>query len=221
MTTMDHQLHTADVVPGTVHLVDVDGQRTHGRHTGENSDIVLVPQASKDPEDPLNWTRKRKMWALAMVYVYTMGIGLPVTLHYSVMADITKDTGISTADLVNGNGIMFLCFGWACLFWQAIASAYGRRGVYLISMLLLIPLMIWTAHASSAGTWYAQRTIIGFACSPIESLPEISIGKWCTVYAVAALLAIRFLLNTTSLPTHRLQKTIEPTMKANLAGFHS
>lgn len=86
-------------VPGTVLLVDLAGSQSSGKHASNQSDIVLVPQPSADPEDPLNWSRKRKMWALAMVFVYTMGVGIPGTLHYSVLADITKDTGIPTVDL--------------------------------------------------------------------------------------------------------------------------
>jgi hypothetical protein len=86
-------------VPGTVLLVDSAGHHSGGKHASDRSDIVLVPQPSNDPEDPLNWSRKRKMWALFMVFVYTMGVGIPGTLHYSVIADITKDTGIPTADL--------------------------------------------------------------------------------------------------------------------------
>lgn len=127
-----------------------------------------------------------------MTFVYTLfGVGIPTTLHYSVIADITRDTGISTTDLVQGNGVMFLFLGWACLFWQPIAMTYGRRGVYLISTLLTVPIMIWTAHSSSAGEWYAHRAIIGIVCSPIESLPEISVpdiffaherGTWMSVY---------------------------------------
>ena len=34
-----------------------------------------------------------------MVFVYTMGVGIPGTLHYSVIADILNDTGIPTVDL--------------------------------------------------------------------------------------------------------------------------
>jgi hypothetical protein len=86
-------------VPGTELLVDLAGHQSGGKHASDRSDIVLVPQPSSDPEDPLNWSRKRKMWALAMVFTYTMGVGIPGTLHYSVIADITKDTGIPTVDL--------------------------------------------------------------------------------------------------------------------------
>ena len=86
-------------VPGTVLLVDLTGQKSGSKHASDRSDIVLVPQPSRDPEDPLNWSRKRKLWSLFMVFIYTMGVGIPGTLHYSVLADISKDTGIPTVDL--------------------------------------------------------------------------------------------------------------------------
>lgn len=71
-----------DVVPGTVHLVDVGGDM-HARHLDGNKEIVLVPKPSSDPQDPLNWTRKRKMMAIGMCYVYTIGVGISTAVQYS------------------------------------------------------------------------------------------------------------------------------------------
>ncbi|GAB7356919.1 hypothetical protein MBLNU459_g7771t1 [Dothideomycetes sp. NU459] len=122
------------------------------------------------------------MTSLSMVYVFTLGVGIPTTLQYSVLADITRDTGISTADLVQGTGVMFLFLGWACLFWQPIALAYGRRGVYLVSTLLTVPIMVWTAYSTSAGEWYAHRVLLGIVCSPIESLPEKLNAQYMGLY---------------------------------------
>ena len=45
-------------VPGTIHLVDLEGTMDV-RHE-EGDDIVLVPQPTDDPEDPLNWSKWRK-----------------------------------------------------------------------------------------------------------------------------------------------------------------
>ncbi|KAH7028154.1 major facilitator superfamily domain-containing protein [Microdochium trichocladiopsis] len=164
-------------IPGTVYLVDVaqDESNIHARHDGSHQDIVLVPQPSSDPEDPLNWTYRRKLLAVSMGYLYVLGTGIATSLQYSVLANITADTGISTADLVQGTGLMFLFFRWACLIWQPIALTYGRRGVYLITMFLTIPIMVWTAYSSSSGEWAAHRVLIGIIVSPIESLCEVTI----------------------------------------------
>ena len=178
-------------IPGTIHLVDTDsGGTSHG------DKIVLNPTPSTDPEDPLNWSRRRKLWNISMVYVYTLGAGIATTVQYSILTNISAETGIALADLNTGTGLMFLFAGyvlplpplfklsmsvadiyprWGCLIWQPIALTYGRRGVYIISSLLCIPPMVWTAYTTSKGAWWAHRILIGFFVAPIESLPEMSV----------------------------------------------
>lgn len=180
-----------DQIPGTVYLVDKAGDLTDGHQTGSTADIILVPQPSSDPNDPLNWSYARKMRAMMMVFLYIIGNGITTSLQYSVLNDITKDTGISTEDLVQGNGVMILLFGWACLFWQPIALTFGRRGVFLCSILLTVPLCVWTAYSKTANEWYGHRVLIGFAASPFEALPAVVVsdlffahnrGTWMSVY---------------------------------------
>ncbi|KAK5653613.1 hypothetical protein OQA88_8642 [Cercophora sp. LCS_1] len=177
-----------EVVPGTVHLVDVGEQQASSK---SRDGIELIPRPSDDPEDPLNWSDFRKRMSTLMVVVYTFGVGMPLTLQYSILADITRDTGIHTNALVEGTGYMFLLLGFGCLFWQPIAQTYGRRGVYLISTLACVPLMVWTSYSKSMGEWYAHRILLGFFAAPIESLPEVSIpdvwfaherGAWMSLY---------------------------------------
>ncbi|KAI5254636.1 hypothetical protein E4T42_02220 [Aureobasidium subglaciale] len=94
-----------------------------------------------------------------MALVYTWGVGLPCTLHYSLIVEIANDTGITVEDLVQGNGLMFSFLGLGCLFWQPIATTYGGR-----------------AYTTTSASWFAHRIIIGLVLAPIESLPEISIA---------------------------------------------
>lgn len=166
-----------DVVPGTMHLLDLDG-RMHTRHLEGNKDIVLVPKPSSDPEDPLNWSRKRKMLSIGMCYTYTIGVGISTAVQYSVLTNIADDTGITVAQLNLGTGLMFLFLGWACLLWQPLALVYGRRGVYVISSFLCIWPVLWSAYSTSKGEWYAHRIILGIFAAPIESLP-VSIHFSC------------------------------------------
>src|SRR5277367_439514 len=69
-------------VPGTVHLIDLEGVLTG--HLG-NRDIVLVPRPSSDPEDPLNWTRVRKMINFTCVMMYLSPVAI-VTNSLAVMS---------------------------------------------------------------------------------------------------------------------------------------
>lgn len=62
-------IHT-DEVQGTVHLVDLDHTMVT-RHAG-SGDIVLVPTTSDDPNDPLNWSARRKLISAVCVNVYVL-----------------------------------------------------------------------------------------------------------------------------------------------------
>lgn len=160
-------------VPGTIHMVDTDGQLVH--HDG-STDIILNPQPSADPEDPLNWSPRRKRWAILMAYTYIFGTAIATTVQYSVAGAIKEDTGISIASIDTGNGFMFLFAGWGCLLWQPVALVYGRRGVYLLSSLLTTVAMVWTALSKTQGSWYGHRILIGLVVAPVESLPEVSVS---------------------------------------------
>jgi MFS family permease len=62
-------------------------------------------------------------------------VGIASAAIYSVLEPIADDTGLTLGDLNAGTGYMFLAFGWGCLFWQPMALQYGKRPVYLFSML--------------------------------------------------------------------------------------
>lgn len=161
-------------VPGTVHLVDMEGTM-HAKHAkGGQRDIVLVPAPSQDPEDPLNWSPRRKLLATTCTCVYTLMVGIASAAIYSILNNIAADTGLTLDDLNSGTGYMFLFFGWGCLVWQPIALQYGKRPVYLFSILATMAIQIWAPYTRSNGQWIANKILQGFFGAPIESLCEIS-----------------------------------------------
>ncbi|KAF4633614.1 hypothetical protein G7Y89_g4506 [Cudoniella acicularis] len=186
----DGGLHETPI-PGTVHLVDLEGtMRT--RHDKDKKDIVLIPPPSSHPDDPLNWSPKRKAIATACVCLYTLAVGFPSAAIYSVLVPISMNTGISVSTLNDGTGYMFLFFGWGCAFWQPLALQYGKRPVYLFSLLATLGFTMWGPYAKTNGQWIASKILQGFFGAPIESLCEISMtdihfthnrGSYMTLYA--------------------------------------
>ncbi|KAI5289862.1 hypothetical protein KEM54_003032 [Ascosphaera aggregata] len=165
-------------VPGTVYLVeagDSGAAHEHG-NSPHRKDIVLVPKPSNDPDDPLNWSQPRKYKCMAMVYVFVLGLGIGPTMVNSLLADITRDTGISTSNLVQSTGAFFLLLGWGSLLWQPIALSVGRRGVYLISTLLTVPLLVWMGKSRGTGEYYSHRVLMGLVCATIECIPQITVS---------------------------------------------
>lgn len=184
-----------DAIPGTLHLVDQEGV-FQGKHDEGNKDIVLNPTPSDNPNDPLNWTPRRKYMAMACLVVYCFGIGVPSAAIYSVLTPISQQTGLALATLNQGTGYMFLFFGLGCFFWQPIALQYGKRPVYLFSMISTALILIWGPHTNGNGSWIGGKILQGFLGAPIESLLEVTVsdvwfeherGRWMSLYAVSLL----------------------------------
>ena len=61
-----------EVIPGTRRLFDVDGNPLQSDHgLKKHGDIVLVPQPTESPNDPLHWSIPRKIWQSTLVCFVT------------------------------------------------------------------------------------------------------------------------------------------------------
>jgi MFS family permease len=208
---MVHETVTGEPnIPGTVHLVDLDGTMRTKHAQGGQRDVVLVPTPSQDPEDPLNWEPRRKALSMACMGVYTLMVGIASAAIYSILQPIAEETNLTLNELNNGTGCkysdftsslqqeadrtdMFLFFGWGCLVWQPLALQYGKRPVYLFSILATMGIQLWAPYTKSNGQWIANKILQGFFGAPIESLCEITVtdvwfqherGKYLGLYAL-------------------------------------
>lgn len=98
-----------DAIPGTVHLVDLQGT-IRAKHSTAYKDVVLVPAPSADPDDPLNWSPRRKLLSTVSLSMYVLMVGIASAAIYSVLEPISHDTGLTLGDLNAGTGYMFLFF---------------------------------------------------------------------------------------------------------------
>jgi hypothetical protein len=113
----------------------------------------------EDPEDPLNWEKKRKLLQTVCMVVYTVAMVFPSAAVYSVAKPISTSTGISITTINRGTGVMFLLYGWSTIFWQAVALQYGKRPVYLVSAAASVVVMAVAPMCRSPGTYLAIRII--------------------------------------------------------------
>ncbi|PWY72456.1 MFS transporter [Aspergillus sclerotioniger CBS 115572] len=161
-------------IPGTVTLVDLE-HVVATRHARGDSDIVLIPEPSNDPDDPLNWAPWRKTLSTVCVSVYTLFAGIACSVVYSVLTQIADETGISVDTLNQGTGYMFLFAGWGLLFWQPLALQYGKRLTLILSLIGMLGTTVWGPYIHTNGQWIARSILSGFFLAPIEALPEVMV----------------------------------------------
>ncbi|KAM0428472.1 hypothetical protein ACHAPT_006832 [Fusarium lateritium] len=183
-----------EAIPGTVHLVDSQGNLDSQHAHGAERDIVLVPAPSSHPDDPLNWSPRRKYLSAFCMAAYVLVIGICSSALYSTLGPLSEATGLTYNDLNSGTGYMFLFFGWGCVIWQAIAVQYGKRPVYLLTTAGTLGVMVWQPYVRSNGEWIATKILQGIFGAPMESLAEITVsdvfftherGKFIALYALA------------------------------------
>jgi MFS family permease len=122
--------------------------------------------------------------------------GLAQSSIYSVIVPLSEANGISVSTLNEGSGFMFLLIGWSQLFWQPFALTYGKRLAYLISILGVTGITLWSPYVKTNGEWIARSVLLGFFGGPYDALPEVSIadiyfthqrGTGLSIYAFCAL----------------------------------
>ncbi|AOW04387.1 major facilitator superfamily domain-containing protein [Yarrowia lipolytica] len=171
-----------EAVPGSIILVDQD------------QEIVVSPIPSSDPDDPLNWSRNRKLLSMFCMVVYMVAIVVPSNSLYSIFSVLTEESGQTLDELNQGTGYMFLFFGLGCLICQPLGQQYGKRPIYLLSVLGTLAVQLWSPYAKSQGAWIGSRILQGALGAPMETMCEITIsdvffeherGRWVGVYAFA------------------------------------
>lgn len=186
------RLEQSDGIPGTNDLVDVGQTRTDVK-LGDG-DIVLIPQPSTDPNDPLNWSQIRKMIFMVQAIFSTFMICV-LTAIFGVAMEGFASVGISTNTVNQGTSASFILFGWMNLLYQPLSSSYGRR--FLVLMMTFgcgVAAVMWNAYTFSAGSYYGSRILQGILGAPVESLIEVLVAdvffeheraKWMSVYGFA------------------------------------
>ncbi|KAH9884634.1 MFS general substrate transporter [Cubamyces lactineus] len=163
-------------VPGTGLLSDQGIVHGHEvaidlkRGTGKYAHVVLIPQPSDDPADPLNWPRWKKeacFWTLAFAASLDGALSPMVGPGYVLLA---KQFNVSVDNVTSSFGFILLGLGIFMLAQNALAVKYGHRIVYLFSVSLMFISCIWCALSPNLASIRASRFFQGFGMSALQSL---------------------------------------------------
>ncbi|KAH7379889.1 serine/threonine kinase 16 [Cadophora sp. MPI-SDFR-AT-0126] len=169
-------------VPGTVileeeqaHSENVTGNLKHG--TGKNSHVVLTPQPSDDPNDPLNWSTARKMSIMLITGLGTIlyGSTFGPLLNASIIV-ISVDLNVSITDVTLLSGYQILVVGCTAPFVSALSRKFGKRGLFVLSAISAVVGNIIGSTSKDYNQLLAARIIQGISVSTYESLLLVVVG---------------------------------------------
>ncbi|OJD19750.1 hypothetical protein AJ78_00249 [Emergomyces pasteurianus Ep9510] len=162
------------MVPGTIHIVDLEGTMNVKHQNGGKSDIVLVPQPSNDPNDPLSWSKLRKEYHFWLLWIWGFLAAVCVNWVGPVWTQFTIDLKTTYFELSIASAFCFLFLGLGCVFLQPIAMKIGRRPVYIFGSLLNLVGCILGRFQTTVQMLWGTNILTGFGAAPVDSLVQIT-----------------------------------------------
>lgn len=157
-------LDTEDTeVPGTIYF-ESDAETASGlkRHP-KRSDVVLQPQPSNDVNDPLNWSRWRKEAYYISILIGTAVVGAIGPIVIPAPPQIVPEFKISVKEFIALIGDLVLTYGISSYFVVCLSDTLGRRGICLLSHVLMLGGIIWAGLAQTYGQLVGARVLQGFS----------------------------------------------------------
>ncbi|GAA5918369.1 hypothetical protein JCM1841_002191 [Sporobolomyces salmonicolor] len=153
--------------------VTEDGMTMVGGTSGEEGEkggVVWVEWEKDDPENPFNWSSRRKWQTCLIACVFTLVVAYCGTAfamgNESMMADLHCSREVATLGL----SVFPLGFGLGPLFTAPLSEAYGRYPMYFISCLVYLIFFIPIAYGQNIQTVVVSRFIAGVAASTGSTL---------------------------------------------------
>ncbi|KAL0951885.1 hypothetical protein HGRIS_008542 [Hohenbuehelia grisea] len=145
--------------------------------SGRHAHIVLIPQPSNDPNDPLNWSRFKKeacFWTLAFAASLDGALSPMVGPGYVLLSN---QFGVPVDTIASSFGSILLGLACFMLFQNTLAVKFGHRIVYLFSVSLMFISCIWCALSPNLASLRASRVFQGFGMSALQSLVASTIEQ--------------------------------------------
>ncbi|EIN09141.1 MFS general substrate transporter [Punctularia strigosozonata HHB-11173 SS5] len=134
---------------------------------------VLWPQPTDDPNDPLNWSDRKKTVQLAIItlaaIVPDFDSGIGIAAIFALAQQFHTTTGV--INNLTSNWSIFL-LGWGGLFAVMLMRRYGRLPVLFWSQVLALGFLVGCTFAPNLKTFTAMRCLNGFfaTCPQVTGL---------------------------------------------------
>ena len=177
-------------VPGTVVLQDgtfASSDETLANGVGQRSEIVLHPIPSADPNDPLNWPSWRKHLNYALVSFYVLFTFVQLDVGFTAWEQYQTELDFSVDFLNAGSAINYGGLAIGCIFFVPLLHKYGRRPIYIFSIVLQLVSCVWFAVTKTRGDFVGSNLLSGLGGAVSETIVQVTIADLYFVHQHAVM----------------------------------
>lgn len=120
--------------------------------------------------DPLNWSQRKKVTNLILVAFHAMMGTFTAACILASFVDIAADLDIEVQTASYLTSLVIAILGGGPLLWRPLSQRYGRRPIFLISLVCSLAGNIGCAVSPSYATMALCRAITGVFISPAVAI---------------------------------------------------
>jgi MFS family permease len=154
--------------PGTVRLELLK--------TGRDSEIILLPRPTLDPNDPLNWPRWRKNLNFGLACFYALMVFAQFCASSPTWGPMGDELNFSTSTLTDTWAIGCATLAIGSVMMIPFALKYGLRPIYTLSTASTLLVMVWAAKTETAGDWWGVNVLQCWLGSLAEVMVQITVA---------------------------------------------
>ncbi|KIX94340.1 uncharacterized protein Z520_10050 [Fonsecaea multimorphosa CBS 102226] len=128
--------------------------------------LDLDPIPDLNDADPYNWPNSKKLVNLVLVAFHAMMATFTAASIQSAFESVAADLHVSLQRATYLTSLQIAILGGAPLLWRPLSNRYGRRPIFLISLICSLVGNIGCANSHSYSTMGLCRAIVAFFISP-------------------------------------------------------
>ncbi|KAH7408653.1 major facilitator superfamily domain-containing protein [Phaeosphaeria sp. MPI-PUGE-AT-0046c] len=169
------------------HKEDLEHAGTHGTYLGKeeashlssehrqyllnrHGALDIDPLPTMSDADPYNWPTHKKVLTLAFVAFHACMCAFPASAIIPAYKIISEDLGVSLQRTSYLTSLQIAILGGAPLFWRPLSTRYGRRPIFIISLIGSLAFNIGCAKSQTYGAMAACRALQSFFISPPNAI---------------------------------------------------
>ncbi|KAJ6093365.1 Major facilitator superfamily domain general substrate transporter [Penicillium sp. IBT 16267x] len=132
--------------------------------------LELDPIPSMGSADPYNWPEWKKMANLILVAFHACMGTFTAAAIIPAFSVISEELGISLTTASYLTSLQIAILGGAPFFWKPLSNRYGRRPIFLLSLICSLVCNVGCAKSTTYASLAACRALVAFFISPASAI---------------------------------------------------
>ncbi|KAJ5769245.1 hypothetical protein N7520_003804 [Penicillium odoratum] len=145
---------------------------------GPNQSILVSWRGPDDPENPQNWSIKKKVFVSTLIWLLTFSIYIGSAIYTPGIPGIEEQFGVSSVAGLLGLTLFVIGYGIGPMIWSPLSEIpkIGRSPTYVLTLFVFVFFNFGVIYAKNFGMLLAFRFLTGFIGSPALATGAASMG---------------------------------------------